>query len=115
MVDLRRYIRAAKEYRLEYGPFPLSTRDGEFQTSMVRNIGGGGLLFESPDPIPVGRQLVLKIFLRGWRLMDDEVVEAEDDRAEALITAIGQVQWVKDDPAQKRYQIGVEFLGRILP
>ncbi len=113
MSELRRFLRLRKEYRVEYGPFPLSGRDGELQSSLIRNIGGGGLQFYSPESFPEGRQLILRIFISGWRQEGEEMVEAEG--AETLVTAIAQVKRTQFDPDKDSYLVAVEFLGRILP
>lgn len=114
MAELRRFLRVAKEYRMEYGPFPFSGRDNEVQPGVIKDIGGGGLMFQSQEPFPEGRQLFFKIFIMGWRLEGDDVVEAEGENTEAAITAIAQVLWSEFDAKEECYKIGVEFLGRIL-
>jgi len=115
VAELRRFMRIAKDYRLEYGPFPFSGPDDELKTSRIRNIGAGGLMFESTEPLPKGRQLLLKIFINGWRPSGEELVESSDPGSEAMVTAIAQV--LRCDPGAESgsFLVGVEFLGRILP
>lgn len=115
MVELRRFLRLSKEYRLEYGPFPPSGGDKPLQTSVIKNIGGGGLLFRSEEPFPAGRQLLLKIYLPGWRQEGEEIVEAADPGAEAAISALAQVRRAEFDSSRGGYLVAVEFLGRVLP
>jgi len=112
--ELRRFLRLAKPYRVEYGLFPLSGRDGEIRSSVLKNISGGGLLFHSPDPFPLGRQILLKIQLTGWREHGDELIESENENETVILTAIAEVKWSEPDPEASGFAIGVEFLGRIL-
>ena len=114
MEDLRQYLRASKEYRLEYGLFPLSHRTGEFKSTILKNIGGGGLLFQATEDIPPGRQLVLKIYIPGWRQEGDDIVEAPDRQDEMTLTAIAEVKRSDFDAKNGLWSIGVQFLGRIL-
>jgi c-di-GMP-binding flagellar brake protein YcgR len=111
--DLRQYLRAAKDYRVQYGPFPLVGRDDELKESRLRNISGGGLLFEAHEPLPEGRQVVLKIFLPGWRAEGLEISpgQAED---EATLSAVAEVVRCQADAETDRYIVGVKFLGRII-
>ena len=115
MTELRRFLRISKEYRVEYGPFPLSGGDGELKTSRIQNIGGGGLMFQAPEPFPPGRQLLLKIHISGWRQDGEEIIESTDPETEAPVTAIAQVLRSDYNSDEGYYLIGVEFLGRILP
>ena len=89
--ELRRFLRASKSYRLQYGPFPSPERDGPLKESVIQNIGGGGLMFKGSSPIPPGEQLVMKIIIPGWRMQGDDIVEVEDSTCEATITAIAEV------------------------
>ena len=111
-VDLRDYLRATTEYRMEYGPFPLSEKSDELKSSTVMNIGGGGLMFRSPEDLTVGRQIVVKIFLTGWREEKNDLVEAAD--SEALLTVIAEVRRSEFDQKNQCHLIAVQFLGRIL-
>ena len=114
VTELRRFLRLDKDYRVEYGPFPLRGRDDELKPSLIKNIGGGGLMFHSAEPIPVGRQIILKIHLTGWRQDGDEIVESETGDAEVLLTAIAEVNRSEFNPDGGYYTIGAEFLGRVL-
>ena len=113
MAELRRFLRASTEYRVEYGPFPFSGREDDLKTSVIRNLGGGGLMFRSSEDFSVGRQLVLKIFIKGWRLEGDDLVES-DENSEAPIIAIAEVKRCIFDWDEDCYHVGVQFLGRIL-
>lgn len=70
-------------------------------------------MFIGSEPIPSGEQLVMKIIIPGWRNKGDDVVEAGDSSSEATITAVAEVlRSVEKDNGV--YEIGVQFLGRIL-
>ena len=112
--ELRRFLRIATEYRVEYGPFPFQSRDESLKPSVIKNIGGGGLLFVASDPHEVGRQLVLKIYVKGWRLDGDDIVESPDSNQEVPITAIAEVTRCDRAAGQAGWSVGVRFLGRIL-
>ena len=113
-VELRRFLRVATDYRVEYGPFPLLGEAGELKTSVIKNIGGGGLMFPAPEPIEVGRQLVVRIYLTGWRRDGDDVVESSDPNDEAPVTAMAEVTRLDRFPDEERWAVAVKFLGRIL-
>ena len=115
MTDLRRFLRVAKEYQVEYGPFPQTGQSGPLKPSVVTNIGGGGLLFNSEETIEVGSQLLLRIFVPGWRRQGDEIVESPDENEVAVISAIAEVRHVDFDQEKTCYSVGVQFLGRVLP
>ena len=111
-VNLRDYLRAEKDYPIEYGPFPLSGKSEELKNSTVINISGGGLMFRSSEDMAVGRQIVIKIHLTGWREENDDLVESAN--SVALLTAIAEVRRSEFDHQQQCYLIAVQFLGRIL-
>lgn len=114
MVEVRRYLRLAKEYRVEYGPFPLSGRDDELRPTTIINIGGGGLLFRSTEDFPIGRHLILKTYIVGWRQDGQDLAESDDPAQEARITAIAEVLRSDYNPGEGCYHVAVQFLGRIL-
>lgn len=114
MVELRRFLRAAKTYRVEYCLFPPGRPDVGLKESVIENLGGGGLLFSSPEPVPVGRQLVLRIHLTGWRQEGGDIVETADETSVAPITAVAKVNRCEFGSADNCYHVGVEFVGRIL-
>ncbi|MEW5724249.1 MAG: hypothetical protein AB1896_14155 [Thermodesulfobacteriota bacterium] len=113
-VELRRFMRLETEYRVEYGPFPLTGRGDEFKTSVIKNIGGGGLMFLAPEPLSGGRQLVMKIYITGWRPDGDDLIEAPGEDVETPITAVAEVTHCEFNQAEGRWSVGVKFLGRIL-
>ena len=112
-MELRRFLRVSTPYRVEYVHFPFPG-NGEPKTSAIKNIGAGGLLFKAHEPFSQGQQLVLKIFIPGWRLDGDDVLEAPDEDSEAPITALSEVRHCTFDPADHCWAVGIEFLGRIL-
>ena len=71
-------------------------------------------MFTGSAPIPPGEQLVMKIFIPGWRAHGDDIIEAEDPASEAVITAVAEVLRSVETDANGVYEIGVRFLGRIL-
>ncbi|MFH1134562.1 MAG: hypothetical protein V1816_00600 [Pseudomonadota bacterium] len=113
MAELRRFLRASTEYRIEYGPFPFLGREDELKSSIIKNLGGGGLMFRSSENFSEGKQLMLKIFIKGWRLEGDDLVEGGES-SEAPITAIAEVRRSEFDSSAGCYKIGVQFLGRIM-
>lgn len=113
MTELRGFLRASAEYQIEYGPFPPTGRDRTMKTGAIRNIGGGGLMFRADEPFPVDSQLVLRIYITGWRQEGDDLVEGKEDEV-APVTAIAQVTRSEYDANDENYRIGVKFLGRIL-
>ncbi|MEW6264525.1 MAG: PilZ domain-containing protein [Thermodesulfobacteriota bacterium] len=114
VIDLRRYLRAAVEYRLEYGPFPAPIKDSQYKSSYIHNIGCGGLMFSADEPLAAGQQLILKIHLPGWRQEDGDLVEAHGDEFEATLTAIAEVTRCDRDSAGGSWTVGVRFLGRVI-
>ena len=114
MTELRRFLRASKPYRVEYGPFPLTGSGGGLKESVIQNIGAGGLMFLAPEQFPEGRQLVIRIHITGWRTEGDDIVESAEQDAVAPITAIAEVKRCEPDASPGWHRVGVEFRGRIL-
>ena len=110
-LNLRDYLRAKMNYRMEYGPFPLSGGTGELKHTTVVDIGGGGLMFRSSEVLAAGRRIVIKVYLAGWREENNDLVEAAD--SEAQLTAIAEVKRSEFDDNQQCYLTAVQFLGRI--
>lgn len=113
-LELRRFLRAHKEYRVQYGLFPPTGLDERLEPSVIKNIGGGGLMFQAHEPFTVGQQLMLKIHITGWQAIGEEILEAEDETAEVPVMAIAEVIRTEMDPSNDCWSIGVKFLGRIL-
>ena len=112
--EIRNFLRVAKVYRVEYGPFPPPLGEMQLKPGTIRNIGGGGLMFHSPEPFETGDQLVLRIHLPGWLWQGDDIVESGDLHAEAMLTAIAEVRHTTPNPEGDSYAVGVKFLGRLL-
>jgi c-di-GMP-binding flagellar brake protein YcgR len=114
MDDLRRYLRASIQYRIEYGPFPLSSQGEDLKESFVNNISAGGLMFTAADDFSPGRQLVIKIYVPGWRQNGDEIIEnSEGDAEELQLVAIAEVTRSIKVSNAGVFEVGVKFIGRI--
>ena len=112
--ELRKYVRATKEYRLEYGPFPPTGPDDVKKGAVIRNISAGGVLFQSRENFPLGHQLVLSIYFTGWKKQGEEIVEAPEQDHETVIKAIAEITRCEFETETDSYAVGVKFLGRIL-
>lgn len=110
--DLRKFLRAEADYRVEYGPFPPAPDMSDLKPGAIKNISGGGLLFNTREPLPVGDQIVIRIHLTGWRPEGDDWVET-GDQTEHPLTTIAEVIRCESDPTSGAYQVGVKFLGRV--
>lgn len=85
---------------------PCRNKDTLSQTiHFTRNISGGGLMFGSPEPIPMGTQLEIELY-----------APLDCEKQTMRYMRIGaQVRWVSDMPnafgyeGSNRYKVGVVF------
>lgn len=111
--NLRQYLRANKEYPMEYSPFPLSGLTGPTQCGVIKNISGGGLMFHADEDLPIGLQLTVKLHIHGWRIDGDEAVETGDEKDVMPLTAIVEITRCQQCQDGRR-EVGAKFVGRIL-
>ena len=113
-MELRRFLRISKPYRIQYAPFPQVGAARDFTETMIVNIGAGGLLFNASEPLTVDGQLILKIHLSGWRQDGDDLVEDPDEKAVCIISALSEVLRCDYDAGLNAWAVAVRFLGRII-
>lgn len=113
MTDIRGFDRLEKDYTVEYGPFPSVLTDKAFKKGLLKNIGGGGILFLSEHCFDAGTQLVVKVFVSGWVLESGTAVLSQQHTDEMPLEAIVEVLRSDHDAATDRYLIGTKFVGRV--
>ena len=109
--ERRSFMRLPKNTRVEYHrlKYPLDYKNIEEAT--VKNIGGGGLLFESNHIIDVGTILQLDITLQGWHKFRPGFLKVHESSISRPVTAIAEVVRVDEIIREKRYEIGVKFVN----
>lgn len=114
MNERRKYNRLEKEYRVEYGQFSALVSQDCLKTSVLKNLGSGGVLFRAEEQLPVGTQLLLRIYISGWSQANGRIEKALNEESEMLLKAIAEVVRVDFDLNNKKcYLIGAKFLGQV--
>ncbi|MDY6856869.1 MAG: PilZ domain-containing protein [Thermodesulfobacteriota bacterium] len=109
--ERRSCIRLPKNTRVEYHAlkYPLDNMDIEEAT--VKNIGGGGLMFESNRIIEVGTVIQVDITLQGWHKFKPGFFKVHESSISRPVTAIAEVVRTEEIIKEERYEIGVKFIN----
>jgi len=102
-IERRTFVRLPKEANVEYHERDHPLEDGKIHPARMKNVGAGGLLFESGKMIDVGRVLQLNIFFNNRHKQGDEAVS----RPIIIIAeVIRSVEVIKGE----KYDVGVRFV-----
>jgi hypothetical protein len=110
--DRRRYMRIPAKDLLSHEPLAVKSFDLEGVHKKyvnAKDLGEGGLLFQSDVLFPIGTYLKLQFFVHDWEKHKIAFYK-EEDVEKGPFTVIGKV--VRDEilgPA--RFEIGIEFIA----
>jgi len=113
MEKRRKFLRLAREYRVEYGPLSALFSGERLKTAIAKNISGGGVLFSAHEELAVGSKIVLSIYVSGWTDEDGSLVPADDPEAELHFKVIAEIVRVERDDESGDFRIGARFVGRV--
>lgn len=104
----RNYGRIPREYLIEFSEFDFSG-DKPSIPSSLKDISGGGVRFETPQPIEIGTMLKMKLSIPGWdRHKTGFLQTGLQPPLEPLVT-LGRVVRVDRAELEGKYDIGVAF------
>ena len=107
--ERRKYYRMPVDHLLEFREYCLSEGQDNLKLSNLKNISGGGVLFESDSVLPVGTLLKMKLKIPGWQKHKTEFLEYDRDSSIEPLVALGHVVRVEEIEDGKNYEIGVFF------
>jgi len=105
----RRYRRLPKSSALKISTLSFSGKTDE-DNVVYKDVGGGGILFESGALYNIGTLLKLKVDVPGWGKFINNFKRPEENDKKVL-TAIGEVVRVEEINKDKLYEIGVKFVN----
>ncbi len=109
--DKRRYKRLPKKSKLLYKIIEFSDREKALKKAIYKDIGGGGMLFESEEPIEIGTLLKVEFDLQGWQKYYPGFFKFDQTSVSEPITVVAQVVRIEELEKDKRYEIGVKFVN----
>ncbi len=107
--ERRKYYRMPVDHLLEFREYCLSEGQDDLKMSNLKNISGGGVLFESDSVLPVGTLLKMKLKIPGWQKHKTEFLKHDRDSTIEPLVALGHVVRVEEMEDGKNYEIGVFF------
>ena len=107
--ERRKYYRMPVDHLLEFREYSLSEGQDNLKLSNLKNISGGGILFESDSVLPVGTLLKMKLKIPGWQRHKTEFLKHDRDSTTEPLVALGHVVRVEEMEDGKNYEIGVFF------
>lgn len=105
----RRYSRLPKSSSLKIQKLTFSEETKE-DDAVYKDVGGGGILFESKALYEIGALLKLKVDVPGWGKFIKNF-KRPDENDKKILTAIGEVVRVEEIEKNKIYEIGVKFVN----
>ncbi len=109
--DKRRYKRLPKKSKLLYKIIEFSDKEKALKKAIYKDIGGGGMLFESEEPIEIGTLLKVEFDLQGWQKYYPGFFKFDQTSVSEPITVVAQVVRIEELEKDKRYEIGVKFVN----
>ncbi|MFH1624594.1 MAG: PilZ domain-containing protein [Pseudomonadota bacterium] len=109
--EKRAFARLLKESKVEYNKLEYPLKNQKVWTGRIKNIGGGGLLFETDHMIDSGTVLRLDITLQGWHNYRPGFLKMNESYTSKPITAIAEVVRVEEVSKGEKYHIGVKFVN----
>ncbi len=107
--ERRKYYRMPVDHLLEFREYCLSEGKDNLKMSNLKNVSGGGVLFESDSVLPVGTLLKMKLKIPGWQKYKTEFLKHDWDSTIEALVALGHVVRVEEMEEGKHYEIGVVF------
>ena len=110
--DRRRYVRLSEEDLIVCEPFseesiePQKAADKFY--AFTKNLGEGGILFESDTFFDLGSPLKLEIDIPGWEKYRAEFFKGDEHPGRKPFVVLGKVVRV-EDIGGGRYEIGLAF------
>jgi len=105
----RRYRRIPKSSQVKVQKLTFSG-DVVEDNAIYKDVGGGGLLFESKVLYEIGSLLKLKVDVPGWGKYINNF-KRPDENDKKTLTAVGEVVRVEEIEKDKLYEIGVKFVN----
>lgn len=94
--ERRKYYRMPVDHLLEFREYSLSEGQDNLKMSNLKNISGGGVLFESDSVLPVGTLLKMKLKIPGWQKHKTEFLKHDRDSTAEPLVALGHVVRVEE-------------------
>ncbi len=111
MSDKRKFKRLPKKSYVKYKVIEFSPEEKPVKEAIYKNIGGGGILFETSEMLPIGTILKLEFDLQGWHKYFPGFIKPDQTSISEPIVAIGQVIRVEEIEKDKKYEIGIKFVN----
>ena len=112
--ERRKYVRISEEDLIVCDPFGAGAfqqqQSGEKLYAFTKNLGEGGILFESDIFFEMGSMLKLEIDIPGWEKYKSELCKGETMPGSKPFVVLGKVVRV-EDIGGGRYDIGVVFIA----
>jgi hypothetical protein len=106
--EKREYYRLPYEFKVSFKPLEFPLGEHRKKSSKIKDVSGGGLLFESDDMYEIGTVLQLELEIEGWYRHRSSFFKSTKEKVSEPLTVIGEVIRVErfDD---NTYDIGVKF------
>ncbi len=107
--ERRKYYRMPVDHLLEFREYSLSEGQDNLKMNNLKNISGGGVLFESDSFLSIGTLLKMKLKIPGWQKYKTEFLKHDRVSTTEPLVALGHVVRVEEMEDGKDYEIGVVF------
>ncbi len=111
MKEKRKFKRLPKKSKLLYKFLKFSPEGSELREAQYKDVGGGGILFETEEEIPIGTLLKIEFDLQGWHKYYPGFFKFDQTSISEPITVVAQVVRVREIEKNKKYEIGVKFVN----
>ncbi len=111
MPEKRRFKRLPKKSKVRYKIIEFSDKEKPIKEAIYKNVGGGGILFETDEMLPIGTILKVEFDLQGWHKFFPGFIKPEQTSISEPIVAVAQVVRVEEIEKNKKYEIGIKFVN----
>ncbi len=106
--DKREFLRLPQEFKLSYKPLEFPLGGHEKKETTVKDVSGGGILFESTTMFDIGSVLQLEVNLEGWYKHRSSFFKSTKEKIHEPLTVIGEVVRIEKLDGGN-FDIGVKF------
>ncbi len=110
MVEQRRkFYRLPMDHVVEFTEYDFSSEKKPFNISKLKNVSGGGVLFQSSRPFPIGSFIKIKMNIPGWDRYKTAFIKPDWTSVTEPLIILGSVVRVEEIESDNMYDIGIVF------
>ncbi len=109
MAEHRKFYRLPMDHVVEFTEYDFTTEKKPINTSKLKNVSGGGVLFRSDHIVPIGSFIKIKMNIPGWEKYKTAFIKPDWTSVTEPLVTLGSVVRVEEIEPGNGYDIGIVF------